>query len=94
MPRQARPTRAPRATDARATDARTAPARTAKRCGTCGRFRGYEAGDRFCLVCGHEDLADACDCGRAFDYALEETGELHCPRCGKSLAGRVEGFEA
>jgi hypothetical protein len=90
----------PRATGSRATrsaraaDGTKAPAKVAKRCGTCARFRAYEPGDAFCLVCGHEDLADACDCGRAYDYALGETGELHCPRCGKSLAGRVEGFEA
>ena len=85
----------PRATRAtRAADARPAPPRVAKRCGTCGRFRAYEPDDRFCLVCGHEDLAEACDCGRAYDYALGESGELHCPRCGKSLAGRVQGFES
>lgn len=89
-----RPGRAPRAADARAADARTARAKVAKRCGTCGRFRAYEPADQFCLVCGHEHLADSCDCGRAFDYALAESGELHCPRCGKSLAGRVEGFES
>jgi hypothetical protein len=85
MPRSPRPTRSPRA---------AAPAKLARRCGTCGRFRAYEPGDQFCLVCGHEDLASACECGRAYDYALAEAGELHCPRCGKSLAGRVEGFEA
>ena len=84
-PRGARPTRSPRA---------TTPLPQAKRCATCGRIRAYEPGDAFCLVCGHEDLAESCDCGRAYDYALGETGELHCPRCGKSLAGRVEGFEA
>ena len=84
-----RPTRSPRAADSR-----LAPALTPRRCGTCGRIRAYEEGDHFCLVCGHEDLAAACDCGRAYDYALGETGALHCPRCGKSLAGRVEGFEA
>ena len=60
-----RPTRSPRAA-AKA----TTPAKVAKRCGTCGRFRPYEPADAFCLVCGHEDLADACDCGRAYDYAL------------------------
>ena len=81
-----RPTRTPRAS--------AAPLPQAKRCGTCGRVRAYEAGDHFCLVCGHEDLAAECECGRAYDYALAETGELHCPRCGKSLAGRVDGFEA
>ena len=84
-----RPTRTPRAADAA-----PAPRHVAKRCGTCGRFRAYEPNDQFCLVCGHEHLESECACGRAYDYALGETGELHCPRCGKSLAGRVDGFEA
>ena len=59
--------------------------RTARRCRTCGRFRGYREGDSHCIACGAETLADACDCGRAFDYALEEppSGGLHCPRCGR-----------
>lgn len=58
-----------------------------RRCGTCGRFRGYRDGDRFCIVCGGESLDDACGCGRPFDYALDEppTGGLHCPRCGRDF---------
>jgi hypothetical protein len=80
-----RPTRSPRA---------ATPARIAKRCATCARFRAYEPGDRFCLVCGSDDLEESCECGRAYDYALAETGEMHCPRCGRSLAGRVDGFES
>jgi hypothetical protein len=85
----ARPTRSARAAD------RAVPlAKVAKRCGTCGRFRAYEPADGFCLVCGHEDLSEACECGRPFDYAIGETGDLHCPRCGKSLVRHVEGFEA
>ena len=65
-----------------------------KRCATCGRFRGYEEEDRFCLVCGSDSLDAACECGRAFDYALAEEGDLHCPRCGKRLKGRSSEFDA
>lgn len=59
--------------------------RVTKVCGVCGRFRPYHADDRFCVVCGYDNLADQCDCGRSFDYALAELeGQpLHCPRCGK-----------
>lgn len=65
-----------------------------KRCGTCRRFRAYEEGDAYCVVCGHESLTAACECGRPYDYALsEESGELHCPRCGKRLRGRADGIE-
>jgi hypothetical protein len=71
-----------------------APARAARRCATCARIRPYQADDRFCYVCGSDALDAACECGREYDYALGEAGELHCPRCGKALAGRVEGFEA
>lgn len=87
-----RPTRSPRAADRAAAPAKIA--KIAKRCATCARIRPYEADDRFCFACGSEDIAGACDCGRAYDYALGETGALHCPRCGKSVAGLVDGFEA
>lgn len=68
--------------------------KVARRCATCARVRAYERDDRFCLACGSDDVREACDCGRAYDYALGEPGELYCPRCGRALAGRVEGFEA
>jgi hypothetical protein len=60
-----------------------------RRCGTCGRFRTYREGDRFCLVCGSETLDGECGCGRPFDYALAEPpeGGLHCPRCGRDFRG-------
>ena len=65
-----------------------------KRCLVCGRFRAYDASDRFCLVCGSEGLEDECACGRPFDYALAEEGDLHCPRCGRRLRGRASEFDA
>jgi hypothetical protein len=57
------------------------------RCRTCGRFRAYRDGDAFCIACGCETLSPQCDCGRAFDYALDEPagGGLHCPRCGRDF---------
>jgi len=65
-----------------------------KRCAVCSRLRAYEADDRFCIVCGSEALEAACGCGRGYDFALHETGELlHCPRCGKRLRGRDGEFE-
>ncbi len=59
----------------------------AKLCGTCGRFRLYAPEDRYCIVCGYESLAAACECGRSFEYALAEPlgGGLHCPRCGRDF---------
>jgi len=66
---------------------------TVHRCATCGRFREYRDGDRFCLVCGNESLASGCHCGRDYEYALPEDGDLHCPRCGTRLRGRATEFE-
>ena len=60
---------------------------TTRRCAVCGRFRAYDSNDAFCIVCGHDALEDACACGRAFDYALAEPGDIHCPRCGRVLRG-------
>ena len=70
-----------------------ASARVTKRCATCGRFRDYEPGDRYCLVCGVDSLETAHECGRAYDYALDEDGDLHCPRCGAVVRGRSSEFE-
>jgi len=64
-----------------------------KLCTTCRRFRSYDLDDRFCIVCGNEGLEDECECGRRFDYALAETGPVHCPRCGKSFHGRSSEYE-
>ena len=64
-----------------------------KRCTTCGRFRAYEPEDDYCLVCGTDSLEATCACGRAFDYALTEDGDLHCPRCGIRLRGRSSEFD-
>jgi hypothetical protein len=66
----------------------------AKRCAVCGRFRSYEATDQFCVVCGTDALENACTCGRAFDFALEESesADLYCPRCGRALRGRAGEF--
>lgn len=58
-----------------------------KRCAVCGRFRAYHPDDEFCIVCGNDELETACQCGRAFEYALAEHGDIHCPRCGRALRG-------
>ncbi|HET7631875.1 MAG TPA: hypothetical protein VFK16_06145 [Gemmatimonadaceae bacterium] len=64
-----------------------------KRCGVCSQFRAYQDDDRFCVSCGHEGLDAACECGRSFDFAVNEPeGELHCPRCGRPLRGRSSDF--
>ncbi len=60
---------------------------TTCRCAVCGRFRAYATDDEFCIVCGNDSLEPTCECGRAFDYALAETGDVHCPRCGRVLRG-------
>ena len=66
---------------------------TVHRCSTCGRFREYDEGDRFCLVCGNQSIDSKCACGREYAYALGEDGDLHCPRCGVALRGRSLDFE-
>jgi hypothetical protein len=58
----------------------------------CGRFRAYDADDRYCIGCGSDALESECACGRSFDYALAEIGDLHCPRCGRPLRGRTGDF--
>jgi len=65
-----------------------------KRCAVCGRFRSYEREDEYCIVCGNHSLEAECACGRAFDYALHESGPTHCPRCGKSFHGKSPEFDA
>ena len=67
---------------------------TVHRCSTCGRFRDYREGDRYCFICGNESIDAYCSCGREYDYALGEEGDLHCPRCGTPLRGRSLDFEA
>jgi len=64
-----------------------------KRCGVCGRFRAYRDDDAYCIVCGHDALEATCGCGRAFDYALLEEGDLHCPRCGRRFRGVATELE-
>jgi hypothetical protein len=58
-----------------------------RRCAVCGRFRAYDEDDEFCIVCGNDELESACSCGRGFEYALTEGGDIHCPRCGRVLRG-------
>lgn len=64
-----------------------------KRCSVCAKFRPYEPEDGYCLVCGHSALEAECTCGRGFEYALGEAGDLYCPRCGRTLRGRSAEFE-
>ena len=64
-----------------------------KRCPVCSKFRSYEPGDEYCLVCGHEGLEAHCACGRGYGDALADGGDLHCPRCGRTLRGRSPDFE-
>jgi hypothetical protein len=67
--------------------------RLTKRCTVCGRFRSYDPDDQYCIGCGHDALESECSCGRSFDYALNETGPVHCPRCGKSFHGKSSEFQ-
>jgi len=46
------------------------------------------------MICGNESLEAACACGRDYAYALNEDGDLHCPRCGTRLRGRSTEFDA
>lgn len=68
-------------------------AHVVKRCAICAKFRAYEPDDQYCLVCGHDALQAECACGRGFEYALDESGDLYCPRCGRALRGRSPEFE-
>jgi ribosomal protein L37E len=65
-----------------------------KRCSVCGRFRSYEASDEYCIGCGSDALESACACDREYDYALAESGPIHCPRCGRSFHGKSVDFDA
>ena len=65
-----------------------------KRCTVCGRFRAYQEEDEYCIGCGHKALESECECGRDYSYALNESGPLHCPRCGKSFHGKAPEFDA
>jgi len=68
--------------------------RVTKRCGVCGRFRSYDPDDQFCITCGSDALEAECSCGRVFDYAPDESGPVHCPRCGRAFHGKSQEFEA
>ena len=64
-----------------------------KRCTVCRQFRAYDPDDKYCVECGHDALEAACECGRAFDYAIPEAGSVHCPRCGKSFRGKAPEYD-
>ena len=70
--------------------------RIVKRCSVCGRFRHYAELDAYCMTCGNNTLERAHECGREYEYALEDSNQgtsLHCPKCGKALKGRSPDFE-
>lgn len=65
-----------------------------KRCAVCARFRPYDPDDTYCVNCGHDGLEAACQCGRVFDYAIPETGQVHCPKCGRPFRGKAPEYDA
>jgi hypothetical protein len=69
------------------------PDQMTKRCSVCGRFRSYQPDDVYCIGCGSDALESACTCGRQYDYALDESGAIHCPRCGKAFHGKSAEFD-
>jgi len=67
--------------------------KTTKRCTVCGRFRAYDESDTYCIGCGQSALETECSCGRAYDYALAESGDRHCPRCGRAFHGVAADYD-
>ena len=59
-------------------------------------FCGHEnrEGTKFCIGCGSDALESECSCGRVFDYALNESASIHCPRCGRAFHVKSQEFEA